>query len=153
MGSNPTCSSTNLTMRTGEPCAMKVARTVRRGAIGYPSGPGCLPYTVGRESVPWVRIPPSPPLAQCKPENRSLAGPFSLCAKGVCRNHPPFGDWPPARDRSLNAHRLFPPAPRSGRDGFKIPICFSELTGSHCARVLLVPAYFDPDGDATRAAW
>ena len=96
--------------------------------------------------------PSPPPLAQCKPENRSLAGPFSLCAKGVCRDHPPFGDWPTARDRSPNAHRLFPPAFLSRRDGFKIPIDFNELTGSRCARVSLVPGCLKADGDATRAA-
>ena len=71
-----------------------------------------------------------PPLAHCKPENRSLTGPFSLCPKGVCRHHPPFGDGPAARDRSPNAQRLFPPAPRSRRDWFKIPVDFNELTGS-----------------------
>lgn len=48
----------------------------------------------GRER--WIPDPFPPPLAHCKPENRSLAGPFSLCAKGVCRGHPPFGDWPSA---------------------------------------------------------
>ena len=109
--------------------------------------------TAGPVMVPWVRIPPAPPLAHCKPENRSLAGPFSLCAKGVCKDHPPFGDWPAARDRSPNAHRLFPPAPRSRRDGFKTPIYFNELTGSRCARVSLVPACFKADGATTRAAW
>ena len=97
--------------------------------------------------------PSPPPLAHCKPENRSIAGPFSLGAKGVCKDHPPFGDWPAARDRSPNAHRLFPPAPRSRRDGFTIPIHFNELTGSHCARVSPVPACLKTDGDATRAAW
>ena len=105
------------------------------------SGEGCLSG------------PSPPPLAHCKPENRSLAGPFSLCAKGVCRSHPPFGDWPAARDRSPNAHRLFPPAPRSRRDGFTISIHFNELTGSRCARVSLVPGCLKADGDATRAAW
>src|SRR5690606_17460932 len=86
-------------------------------------------------------------------ENRSLAGPFSLCAKGVCRAHPPFEDGPAARDRSPNAQRLFPPALRSRRDGFKTPIDFNELTGSRCARVSLVPACFDGDRATTRAAW
>lgn len=100
-----------------------------------------------------ILLPPAPPLAHCKPENRSLAGPFSLCAKGVCRHHPPFGDWPAARDRSPNAHRLFPPALRSRRDGFKIPIYFRNLTRSRCAPVSLVPACLKTDGDATRAAW
>ena len=106
-----------------------------------------------RETVSRVRIPFSPPLAHCKPENRSLAGPFSLCAKGVCKDHPPFGDRPAARDRSLNAHRLFPPALRSRRDGFKTSMHFNELTGSRCARVSVVPVCFDEDGDATREAW
>ena len=101
----------------------------------------------------WISGPSPPPLAQCKLENRSLAGPFSLCAKGVCGDHPPFGDWPTARDRSPNAHRLFPPAPRSQRDGFKTPIDFNELTGARCARVSLVPACLKADEDATRAAW
>ena len=108
------------------------------------------PIEPGESSV-FVTLPP--PLAQCKLENRSLAGPFSLCAKGVCGDHPPFGDWPTARDRSPNAHRLFPPAPRSQRDGFKTPIDFNELTGARCARVSLVPACLKADGDATRAAW
>lgn len=106
-----------------------------------------------RVNVVLIAIPRAPPLAHCKPENRSLAGPFSLCAKGVCRDHPPFGDWPTARNRSPNAHRLFSPAPRSRRDGFKTPIDFNELTGSHCGRVSLVPACLKADGDATRAAW
>lgn len=97
--------------------------------------------------------PSPPPLAQCKPENRSLAGPFSLCAKGVCRDHPPFGDWPAARDRSPNARRLFQPAPRSGRDGFKTSMHFKKLAGSRCAPVSLVPACLKADGDTTRAAW
>ena len=101
----------------------------------------------------WTVVALPPPLAHCKPENRSLAGPFSLCAKGVCRDHPPFGDWPAARDRSPNAQRLFPPAPRSRRDGFTIPIHFNEMTGSRCAPVSLVPACFKADGGATRAAW
>ncbi len=97
--------------------------------------------------------PSPPPLAHCKPENRSLAGPFSLGAKGVCRDVPPCGDWPTARDRSPNVHRLLPPAPRSRRDGFKTPIDFNELAGWHCARVSLVPACLKADGEATRAAW
>ena len=119
----------------------------------WPSGRRHTPAKGADGNVSRVRIPSAPPLAHCKPENRSLAGPFSLCAKGVCKDHPPFGDWPAARDRSPNAHRLFPPAPRSRRDGFKIPIDFNELTRSRCAGVSLVPACLDGDGDTTRAAW
>ena len=101
----------------------------------------------------WTPVPFPPPLAHCKPENRSLAGPFSLCAKGVCRDLPPFGDWSATRDWSPNARRLFPPALRSRRDGFTISIYFNELTGSRCACVSLVPACLKADGEATRAAW
>lgn len=65
----------------------------------------------------------------------------------------PSETGPPVRNRSPNAHRLFLPAPRSRRDGFKTPIYFNELTGSRCARVSLVPACLKAGGDATRAAW
>jgi len=134
-----------------------VSRTIRPDksthSITSPEDQNFLANRAASTKEGWTSGSSPPPLAHCKPENRSLAGPFSLCAKGVCRSHPPFGDWPPARDRSPNAHRLFPPAPRSRRGGFKISIYFNELTGSRCACVSLVPACLKAGGDATRAAW
>ena len=41
-----------------------------------------------------------------------------------------------ARIQSPNAHRLFPPALRSQRDGYKIPIHFNELD-----RIALRPCF------------
>ena len=87
------------------------------------------------------------------PKTVPSRGLFLYVSKGECRYHLLFGDCPSAQDRSLDAHRLFPPALRPQRDRFKITIHFNELTGSRCARVSPVPACFDADRDTTRAAW
>lgn len=96
----------------------------------------------GRERSRTVAFPR--PLSHCRPENRSLAGPF-LHLSGVCVGRRLFGDRPFNRSRSMNARPLCTRLALSARriskfhlvqrpDENALRSCFNWSGSFHCER-------------------